>query len=292
MREKMLTLKPAVRQGLIISDSVQRFVGEFNTNLGLRKAFFCSIKDALKGIGDPELSRLENVVTITNFISRPTQFLRTMNTATNKQRKHSPLHKFLEDYQIICNAMKEHLLDETMNSMIKLGTKTQTVTKIFISLCPNACYFTLSPKPLKNCKICRRKNTIFTFYCIEKDIVKAWKENALFEAWVYSLLKRNQIRCKPNMTIFVDDIDVGEIDLFSKKFIIEVKTGGSAIEATHKLLGKNALLGGGRKLVLVYLESIRDSIKKILEDAGVVVLDNVISDKNFDEKLCWHLKTS
>ena len=94
------------------------------------------------------------------------------------------------------------------------------------------------------------------------------------------------------MTIFVDDIDVGEIDLFSKgRFIIEAKTGGSAIEAAHKLFGKNALLGSGYKLVLVYLERVRNGIKKILEDAGIVVLDNVISDKNFEKKLRQQLKS-
>lgn len=283
-----MELKPSHRHQWIVSPTVQKFVENFDSDIKLRGIFLKAFKETLKGIEDAERSRLEKLVITTGLLPHPIHTVAAVEKATKRQKRDSPLHKFLLDSQVIGNAIQKTIPVTTINKVIKYGMKIRAFKKTFISLCPNGCFFQMSQKPCLTCRLCGDQLTAFPFLRVKGDLLKAWGENVLFEAWIYSLLRRKRVPCQPSLTIFVEGIDIGEIDLLAKdegRFIIEITTGGSVVGLAHELFGKNVLLGGGYRLILLHSERIDWRIKQMLQSKGIEVIDNMAFELNSHKEL-------
>ena len=281
----MIEFKPSHRQQYIISKSVQQFVELFDNNLGLRRAFLSPLEDALREVGREVRPKLRDEIITRELLPHPIQTVEAVKKAAERQKRDSPLHEFLSDYSIIGNALRKHIssCQIEVDALIGLGIEKQVLKKIFISLCPNACFLTLSSRTYPRCKACGEKTTIFPLFRADKDFLMAWNENIFFEAWAYSLLRRKRIPCKPSVTLFRERMDVGEIDLLvGKKFIIEITKGRGIGQLAREMFGKNALLGGGYQFMLLHTRKIDKKLKKIFKD--IVIIDNAILDLKFSEK--------
>jgi hypothetical protein len=287
----MMEFKPSYRQQYIVAQSVQRFVELFDDNLGVRRAFLLPLEDALKEVAGEVRPKLRDEIVISGLLPHPLLTVEAVKKAAERQKRHSPLHEFLSDYSIIGDAFRKHFssCQVDTDALVKLCIKRRVFGRVFISLCPNACFLTMSSKAYSSCKTCGERTTVFPFYCADKDLLAAWKENIFFEAWAYSLLKRKRIPCKPSITVFRDRLDVGEIDLLvDKKFIIEVTKGRGIAVVAREMFGKNALLGGGYQLMLLHTEKISDGLKRIFKD--IIMIDGATSDQKFGERFLNHFK--
>ena len=290
----MIELKPNdYRRQLILASPVQRFIRKLDSQIKLRKLFFCHLRDTLKGRSREERPRLEELIITSQLIANPIELIEKIDYAAQRQTRDSPLHKFLLDYRVIANALVSYCSDKKVwKNLINSGIKTQVFEKVFVSLCPNACFFVMDSKPTGRCKRCNEKTTVFPFYRVEKDILNAWKENVLFEAWVCSLLKRNDIRCEVSMEILRNGITSGEVDLIiDEKFIVEMTREKGFIEIACELLGKNIFLGKKYQPMLLHCEKLDEKLKKNLQGLGIIVIDNATSDPKFDRKLLRYLRS-
>lgn len=255
----MIEFRVGPRRELVVSRSVQKFVELLDNDLSMRRMFLSRLVDSLlEREKEEERPRLAETIVTIELLPHPRLGEKIKEAREKLKGKHSPLHGLLSIYEVICDSLEKRIskcqLD--MNALARSMREKHLLKEVHFSLCPKICFLKMSSKPTPHCEICGEKTIIFSFYRVDKELLMAWRDNIFFEAWIFSLLKRNGIKCESNPVIFYKDQELGEIDILirngDKKCIIEVTKGRGITDLGRKMLANNEILGGGYKLIMLH----------------------------------------